>query len=198
MLFKENPKLKLDLIVPVPETAIPSAIGYSQASGIPFEMALNKNRYIHRTFIEPTQANREQKIKMKLTVLRSLVTGKRVGVIDDSIVRGNTSRDIAKMFFESGAKEVHFLICSAPVKFPDFYGIDTPKQENLISSQKTIEETREYLGATSLSFLSIDGMVKATGLPKKVFSLSAFNGEYPLPIFEHEKEVKYDSLKFKN
>lgn len=198
MLFKENPKLKLDLIVPVPETAIPSAIGYSQASDVPFEMALNKNKYIHRTFIEPSQATREQKIKMKLTVLRSLVAGKRVGVIDDSIVRGNTSRDIAKMFFDSGAKEVHFLVCSAPVKFPDFYGIDTPKQVNLISSQKTIEETRQFLGATSLIFLSIDGMVKATGLPKSRFSLSAFNGEYPLPIFEHEKEIKYDSLKFKN
>lgn len=198
MLFKENPKLKLDLIVPVPETAIPSAIGYSQASGVPFEMALNKNRYIHRTFIEPTQTSRQEKIKMKLTVLRSLVTGKRVGVIDDSIVRGNTSRDIAKMFFDSGAKEVHFLVASAPVKFPDFYGIDTPRQANLISSQKTIEETRQFIGATSLSFLSIDGMVKATGLPKKVFCLSAFNGEYPLPIFEHEKEIKYDSLKFKD
>ncbi len=198
ILFEENPKLKLDLIVPVPETAIPSAIGYSQASGVPLEMALNKNRYIYRTFIEPTQANREQKIKMKLTVLRSLVIGKRVGVIDDSIVRGNTSKDIANMFFESGAKEVHFLVASAPVKFPDFYGIDTPKQKNLISSQKTIEETRKFIGATSLTFLSIDGMVKATGLPKDRFSLSAFNGEYPLPIFEHEKEIKYDSLKFKN
>jgi len=198
MLFKENPKLKLDVIVPVPETAIPAAIGYSQASGVPFEMALNKNRYIHRTFIEPTQASREQKVKMKLTVLRSVITGKRVGVIDDSIVRGTTSQQIVKMFFESGAKEVHFLVCAAPVKFPDFYGIDTPKQENLISSQKTIEETREFLGATSLSFLSIDGMVKATGLSKDIFSLSAFNGEYPLPIFEHEKEIKYDSLKFKN
>ena len=198
MLFKENRKLKLDVIVPVPETAIPAAIGYSQASGVPFEMALNKNRYIHRTFIEPTQASREEKVKMKLTVLRSIVTGKRVGIIDDSIVRGTTSQQIVKMFFHAGAKEVHFLVCSAPVKFPDFYGIDTPKQEKLISSQKTIEETREFLGATSLSFLSIDGMVKATGLPKERFSLSAFNGEYPLPIFEHEKEIKYDSLKFKN
>jgi amidophosphoribosyltransferase len=198
MLFKENPKLKLDVVVPVPETAIPAAIGYSQASGVPFEMALNKNRYIHRTFIEPIQANREQKIKMKLTVLRSLVSGKRVGVIDDSIVRGNTSRQIVKMFFEAGAKEVHFLVCSAPVKFPDFYGIDTPKQEHLISSQKTIKETNDFIGATSLSFLSINGMVKATGIPKEKLCLSAFNGEYPLPIFEHEKEVKYDSLKFKN
>ncbi len=202
ILYRENSKMKnkskIDVIVPVPETAIPSAIGYSQASGIPFEMALNKNRYINRTFIEPTQANREQKIKMKLTVLKSLVAGKSIGIIDDSIVRGNTSKQIVKMFFEAGAKEVHFLVCSAPVKFPDFYGIDTPKQENLISSQKTIKETCEYIGATSLSFLSIDGMVEATGIPKEKFCLSAFNGEYPLPIYDHEKDIKYDSLKFKD
>ena len=102
------------------------------------------------------------------------------------------------MLFETGAKEVHFLVASAPVKFPDFYGIDTPRQEGLISSQKTIEETRQFIGATSLTFLSIDGMVKATGLPKDRLCLSAFNGDYPLPIFEHEKEIKYDSLKFKN
>ena len=186
------------MIVPVPETAIPAAIGYSHASGVPFEMALNKNRYIHRTFIEPTQANREQKIKMKLTVLRSLVAGKRVGLVDDSIVRGNTSKQIVKMFFDAGAKEVHFLVSSAPVKFPDFYGIDTPTQDHLISSQKTIKETNEFIGATSLRFLSIDGMVKATGVEKNRLCLSAFNGEYPLPIFEHEKEIKYDSLKFKD
>jgi amidophosphoribosyltransferase len=198
MLYKENPKIKLDVIVPVPETAIPAAIGYSHASGVPFEMALNKNRYIHRTFIEPTQSSREEKVKMKLTVLRSIITGKRVGIIDDSLVRGTTSKEIVKMFFDSGAKEVHFLVASAPVKFPDFYGIDTPKQENLISSQKTIKETCEFIGATSLTFLSIDGMVKAIGIPRNKLSLSAFNGEYPLPIFEHEKEIKYDSLKFKN
>jgi amidophosphoribosyltransferase len=198
ILARENPKLKLDVIVPVPETAVPAAIGYSHESGIPFEMALNKNRYIHRTFIEPTQANREEKVKMKLTVLRSIISGKRVGIVDDSIVRGTTSKEIVKMFFNAGAKEVHFLVASAPVKFPDFYGIDTPTQEKLISSQKTIKETCDFLGATSLSFLSIDGMVKATGLPKDRLCLSAFNGEYPLPIFEHEKEIKYDSLKFKN
>ncbi|OGI71665.1 amidophosphoribosyltransferase [Candidatus Nomurabacteria bacterium RIFCSPHIGHO2_02_FULL_35_13] len=192
MLFKEHPNIKLDVVVPVPETSIPAAIGYSQASGVPFEMALNKNRYIHRTFIEPLQVDRDKKMKMKLTILRSVIKNKRVGVIDDSIVRGTTSKLIIKMLFDAGAKEVHFLVGSAPVKFPDFYGIDTPKQENLISSQKTIEETRQYLGATSLSFLSIDGMVKATGLPRKRFSLSAFNGEYPLPIFEHEKEIKHN------
>jgi len=195
ILFQEHPKLKIDLIVPVPETSVPAAIGYSLESGVPFEMALNKNRYIHRTFIEPSQIDRDKKVKMKLSILENLIKGKRVGVIDDSIVRGTTSKQIVKMLFEAGAKEVHFLVGSAPVKFPDFYGIDTPKQENLISSQKTIEETRKYLGATSLSFLSIDGMVKATGLPRKVFSLSAFNGDYPLPIFEHEKEIKYDIRK---
>jgi len=192
MLFKEHPDIKLDVIIPVPETSLPVAIGYSQASGVPFEIALNKNRYIHRTFIEPLQVSRDRKVKMKLSVLYSVIRNKRVGVIDDSIVRGTTSRQIVKMLFGAGAKEVHFLVGSAPVKFPDFYGIDTPKQENLISAQKTIEETRRYLGATTLSFLSIDGMVKATGLPKERFSLSAFNGEYPLPIFEHGKEVKYN------
>jgi len=197
MLFKEHPNIKVDIVVPVPETAISAAIGYSQASGVPFEMALNKNRYIHRTFIEPSQSSRNQKVKMKLTVLRSIVTGKSVAVVDDSIVRGTTSRQIVKMFFDAGAKEVHFMVGSAPVKFPDFYGIDTPKQKNLIASQKSVKEICKFLGATSLSFLSIDGMVEATGLPKKVFSLSAFNGEYPLPIFEHEKEIKYDSEKEK-
>lgn len=198
MLFKEHPEIKIDIVVPVPETSIPSAIGYSQVSGVSLELALNKNRYIHRTFIEPTQIGRDQKIKMKLSVLRSVVKGKRVGLIDDSIVRGTTSRQIVKMLFDSGAKEVHFMVASAPVKFPDFYGIDTPRQENLIASQKSVKEICKFLGATSLSYLSIDGMVKATGLPKNKFSLSAFNGEYPLPIFEHEKEINYDSLKFKN
>jgi len=191
ILFQENPKRKLDVIIPVPETAIPAAIGYSQISGVPFEMALHKNRYIHRTFIEPSQENRDEKMKMKLSVLRSIVRGKRVGVIDDSIVRGTTSRPIVQMLFGAGAKEVHFMVSSAPVKFPDFYGIDTPNQKKLIASHKTPKEICEFLGATSLSYLSINGMVKATGLPKSRFCLSAFNGEYPLPIFEHEKEIKY-------
>ena len=198
MLFKEHPEIKVDLVVPVPESSIPAAIGYSEASGVPFEMALNKNRYIHRTFIEPPQADRTHKVKMKLSVLESVVKGKRVAVIDDSIVRGTTSKPIVKMFFDAGAKEVHFMSASAPVKFPDFYGIDTPKQEKLVASQKTIKEICKDIGATSLSYVSIDGMVEATGLSKDRFSLSLFNGEYPLPIYERAKEVKYDSLKFKD
>ena len=196
MLFKEHPKIKVDIVVPVPESSIPAAIGYSEASGVPFEMALNKNRYIHRTFIAPPEEDRSHKVKMKLSVLENVVKGKRVAVIDDSIVRGTTSGAIVKMFFDAGAKEVHFMSASAPVKFPDFYGIDTPKQEKLVASQKTIKEICKDIGATSLSYISIDAMVRATGLPKDRLSLSAFNGEYPLPIYERAKEVKYDSLKF--
>ncbi len=194
VLAEEYPK-EVDIIIPVPETSIPSAIGYSQATGIPFEMALVKNRYIHRTFIEPLQDDRDKKVKMKLLPLTEIIQGKRVGVIDDSIVRGTTSRQIVKMLFEAGATEVHFLVGSPPVKFPDFYGIDTPEQVDLIGSQKTIKEICEYLGATSLSFLSVDGMVKATGLPKERFSLSAFTGEYPIDLFDRENEFTRDVSK---
>ncbi len=191
-ILAQEYKLDIDIIIPVPETAIPSAIGYSQETGIPFEMALAKNRYIHRTFIEPLQDNRDTKVKMKLLPLTSVISGKRVGVIDDSIVRGTTSRQIVKMLFEAGAREVHFLVGSPPVKFPDFYGIDTPMQKDLIGSQKTIKEICEFLGATSLSYLSIDGMVKATGLPKERFSLSAFDGVYPIDLFDRTSEFTMD------
>ena len=191
-VLAEEYKLDVDIIIPVPETSIPSAIGYSHATGTPFEMALVKNRYIHRTFIEPLQDDRDKKVKMKLLPLTEIISGKRVAVIDDSIVRGTTSRQIVKMLFEAGATEVHFLVGSPPVKFPDFYGIDTPQQVDLIGSQKTIKEICEYLGATSLSFLSVDGMVKATGLPKERFSLSAFTGDYPIDLYERAKEVTND------
>lgn len=191
MLARECPKA-VDVVIPVPETAIPAALGYAQELGVPFEMALVKNRYIHRTFIEPSQVARDEKVKMKLTPLEDIIRGKRVAVVDDSIVRGTTSRQIVKMLFEAGAKEVHFLVGAAPVKFPDFYGIDTPRQKDLISSQKTIPETAEFLGATSLSFLSVDGMVAATDLPRERFSLSAFTGEYPIDIGERKTEISYD------
>ena len=191
ILARESPK-DVDIVIPVPETAIPASIEYARTLGIPFEMALAKNRYIHRTFIEPLQAVRDEMVRMKLIPLRPVITGKRVAVIDDSIVRGTTSRQIVKMLFEAGAKEVHFLVSSAPIRFPDFYGIDTPKQSELIASKKTVKEICEFLGATSLSYLSIGGMVEATGLPKENFSLSAFDGVYPIPILEREQEISYD------
>src|SRR3989338_7047981 len=187
-LAVESP-VPADVVIPVPETSIPAAIGYSQARGIPFEMGLTKNRYIHRTFIQPEQHIREQGVKAKLSVQREVVEGRRVAVLDDSIVRGTTSRQIVAMLFEAGAQEVHFLVSSPPVIFPDFYGIDTPKQEDLLAATRSIAEMREYLGATSLHFLSYRGMIKATGLPEDKFSTSFFTGEYPIDIRERHAEI---------
>lgn len=191
MLAREH-KIKVDVVIPVPETAISAALGYAEESGIPFEMAISKNRYINRTFIEPTQDVREEKVKLKLTPLEGIISGKRIAVMDDSIVRGTTSKQIVKMLFEAGAKEVHFLVSSAPIRFPDFYGIDTPHQSELIGSKKTVKEICKFLGATSLSYLSIDGMVAATGLPKDHLSLSSFDGVYPIDIHERKQEINYD------
>ncbi|RJQ34645.1 amidophosphoribosyltransferase [Candidatus Parcubacteria bacterium] len=178
-----------DVIIPVPETSVPAAIGFSQARGIPFEMGLTKNRYIHRTFIQPEQHIREQGVKAKLTPQIEVIKGRRVAVLDDSIVRGTTSRQIVQMLFEAGAMEVHFLVSSPPVIFPDFYGIDTPKQEDLLAATRSIAEMRDYLGATSLHFLSYKGMIKATGLPEDRFSTSFFTGEYPIDIRERRAEI---------
>jgi amidophosphoribosyltransferase len=182
-------KVEADIVIPVPETGVPVAIGYSHESGIPFEMALVKNRYIHRTFIQPEQHLRDAGVKMKLAALPEVLKGKRVVVIDDSIVRGTTSRQIVKMIFEAGAKEVHFLISSPPVKYPDFYGIDTPKQSDLIAFSKSVKEIQEFLGATSLHFLSYDGMISAIGMPEDLFSTSCFTGKYPIDIKERAKDV---------
>jgi amidophosphoribosyltransferase len=189
---KDNNKLKVDMIIPVPETAIGAAMGYAEESGIPFEFGISKNRYINRTFIEPTQELRMEKVRMKLSPLKEIIKGKRVAVMDDSIVRGTTSKQIVKMLFDAGAKEVHFLVSSAPIRFPDFYGIDTPNQKELIASQKTIPEICEFLGATTLSYLTIDNMIAAIGLPKSCFSLSSFDGVYPINIEERAKEINYD------
>ena len=187
-LAKEYP-LKADVVIPVPETATASAIGYAQALRLPFEMGLTKNRYIHRTFITPEQHVREQGVRAKLTALPEVIRGKRVVVFDDSIVRGTTSRQIVKMLFEAGAKEVHFLVASPPVKYPDFYGIDTPKQASLIAATKSVEEIQKYLGATSLRYLSYEGMIRATGIPEGQFCTSCFTGVYPIDIKGRMKEI---------
>ena len=188
-LAKEYPR-KDAVVIPVPETAIPAAIGYAESLGLPFQMGLTKNRYIHRTFITPEQHVREQGVKAKLTPIPEVVRGKRVVVFDDSIVRGTTSRQIVKMLFEAGASEVHFLVASPPVKYPDFYGIDTPKQSELIASSKSVPEMQEYLGATSLRFLSYEGMIRATGLPENTLCTSCFTGIYPISIGARSGEVK--------
>ncbi|MES2315393.1 MAG: amidophosphoribosyltransferase [Patescibacteria group bacterium] len=194
-LARECKGLKVDAVVPVPDTAMPVAIGFSQESGIPLELALVKNRYVHRTFIEPSQESRRHSVALKLVPLPEILTGKRIAVIDDSIVRGHTSRKLVESLFKNGAKEVHLLISSPPVRFPDFYGIDTPTQDELIASHKTVEEIRQYLGATSLKYLSLDGMVESIGIPKDHLCTSFFTGEYPIDLKERKGEVSYDVAK---
>ncbi|MFZ2150323.1 MAG: amidophosphoribosyltransferase [Minisyncoccia bacterium] len=185
-------KLKVDAIVPVPDTATPVALGYSEVSGIPIEMALVKNRYVHRTFIEPDQKSREHSVALKLIPLKQVLKGKKIAVIDDSIVRGTTSRKLVQTLFKAGAKEVHFLVSSPPVRFPDFYGIDTPEQKDLIASNKTVEEIRKFLGATSLHYLSLPNLIKSIGLPANHLSTSFFTGEYPIDLKERNIEVNHD------
>lgn len=188
ILAKEFP-IEADVVIPVPETAIPAAIGYSQASGIPFEMALIKNRYIHRTFIQPTPQLRERDLKMKLNAITELIKDKRVVLVDDSIVRGTTMRQMVSMVFRAGAKEVHLMINCPPVRYPDFYGINTPKQSELLAAYMDHDEMNDYLGATSLCFLSFDGMIKATGHPVSSFTTSCFTGEYPIDIGKRAQEI---------
>lgn len=177
-------KIDADIVVPIPDSAIPAALGYSRESGVSFEMGIMKNRYIHRTFIRPTQELRERDLKMKLIPVVESLQGKRVIIIDDSIVRGTTLRKIGEMIYGAGAKEVHILVSSPPIKHPDFYGINTPDANDLIAAHKTVEEVRGYLGVDSLGYLSYDGMIRATKLPKETFSTSCFDGIYPIPVTE--------------
>jgi amidophosphoribosyltransferase len=177
-------------LVPVPDSAIPTALGYSRASGIPFEMALIKNRYIHRTFIRPTAKLREQDLKMKLNPMPHTLRGKRVVLIDDSIVRGTTTQKIAGMLYEAGAKEVHIIISSPPVKYPDFYGINLPAQDDLIAHRMTPTEICKHLGVDSLGYLSYDGMIRATGRPASDFSTACFNGVYPIEIGKRQEGIR--------
>jgi amidophosphoribosyltransferase len=175
-LAKES-YVKADIVIPVPDSGVGASLGYSQQSGIPFEMGIVRNHYIGRTFIEPTQEARDLKVKLKLSPIRSKIEGKRAIVIDDSIVRGTTSKQIVKLIRDAGAKEVHMIIASPPIKFPCKYGIDTPSYEELISSRLDINELRDYIGADSLHFLSIKALVRSLGKERN-YSLVSFDGNY--------------------
>jgi len=190
ILAQENP-IKADVVIPVPESAIPAAIGYSMESGTQYQQGLIKNRYIGRTFIMPDQRLRDRSVQMKLIPVPEVIAGKSVVVIDDSIVRGTTTGKIIKMLRQAGAKEVHVMISSPPVKYPDFYGINTPLQKDLIAANKSVEEICEYIGADSLTYLSYDGMVRATGLPETMFNTSMFNGKYPIDIKERAEGINF-------
>ncbi|MGH2734322.1 MAG: amidophosphoribosyltransferase [Actinomycetota bacterium] len=188
-LAREAPA-RAELVMPLPDSGVPSAQGYAEASGIPYGEGLVKNRYVGRTFIQPTQRMRQQGIRMKLNPLREVIAGKRLVVTDDSIVRGNTTRQIVAMLREAGAREVHVRISSPPLRWPCFYGIDMPDQNELVGAQKTIEEVRAHIGADSLAHLSIDGMVAATQIPADAFCTACFSSHYPIPIPNHELATK--------
>ncbi|MEW6442411.1 MAG: amidophosphoribosyltransferase [bacterium] len=178
-----------DLVVPVPDSAIPSALGYASATGIPFDNGLIKNRYIHRTFIRPDPHLRRWGVRMKLNPLPEAVAGKRVVLIDDSIVRGTTVAEIIRIIRRAGAREVHVGIASPPVVFPDFYGIDTPLQEELIAFRMGDNGILEHIGADSLHYLSRDGLIRAVGVPEEQLCTSIFTGDYPIDIGERASKV---------
>lgn len=184
--------IEADVVTGVPDSSISVAIGYAEATGMPYELGLIKNRYVGRTFIQPSQSLREQGVKMKLSAVRGVVEGKRVVMVDDSIVRGTTSKRIVTMLKEAGAKEVHVLISSPPIKNPCFYGIDTSTTSELIASENTVEEIRQLIGADSLTFLSVEGTVEGIG---RSFDgdthgacMACFTGNYPTEIYEETRE----------
>ena len=196
-LAREVAGIEADVVTGVPDSSLSSAIGFAEESGIPYELGLIKNRYVGRTFIQPTQELRERGVKMKLSPVVQVVKGKRVVMVDDSIVRGTTSKRIVRMLKEAGAAEVHVMITSPPMTDPCFYGIDTSTPEQLIAANHSVEEIREAIEADTLTFLSVDGMVRATARPfddaEGGLCMACFTGKYPTEIFPdtvlpHEKD----------
>jgi amidophosphoribosyltransferase len=173
-------RVEADMVIPVPDSGVPAAMGYAEEAGIPFELGLIRNHYVGRTFIEPQQSIRHFGVKIKLNPVRELLKGKRVIVIDDSIVRGTTSRKIVKMVRNAGASEVHVLISSPPTSYPCYYGIDTPNRKELISSSHTVDEIRKYITADSLGYLSDVGLTKAVGTENSSYCRACFTGDYPI------------------
>ncbi len=188
VLAEEHP-VAADLVMGVPDSATAAAIGYSRASGIPLCEGLLKNRYVGRTFIEPDQRIRDLGVRLKFNPLPQMLDGQRLVVVDDSIVRGTTTPKVVKLLRRAGAKEVHMRICAPPIRYPCFFGVDMASRWELIAAQKTIPEVRDYIGADSLGYLSIDGLIKAIGLPKEMFCLACFTGDYPIPV-----QIEMDKL----
>jgi len=192
-LAQESPA-DVDVIVPVPDSGVPAALGYAQESGVPYELGIIRNHYVGRTFIQPTQSIRDQGVRMKHSANRIAIAGKRIVLVDDSIVRGTTSRKIVQMMREAGAKEVHFRIASPPITHPDYYGIDTPERDKLLAATHDLEGMRRFIGADSLAFLSIDGIYRAMGEEgrdpvRPQFTDHCFTGEYPTGLSDLSAET---------
>jgi len=181
ILAEEYP-VDADFVMGVPDSATAAGIGYSHASGIPYCEGLLKNRYVGRTFIEPDQRMRELGVRLKFNPLSQVIAGKRLVVVDDSIVRGTTTPRVVGMLRKAGAAEVHLRICAPPIRYPCFFGVDMATRWELIAATKSVPEIRDFIGADSLGYLSVDGLVKAVGLPRDAFCLACFTGDYPIPI----------------
>ncbi len=189
-LAKEHPAPGAHIVIPIPDSAVPAALGYAEASRIPFSEGLVKNRYIQRTFIQPNQRMRDLGARMKYTPLKEVIAGKRIVMVDDSIVRGTTTGKLVRMLFDAGASEVHVRITAPPVRHPCFYGIDMANQRELVAANHTVEEIRQLIGATSLGYLSLNGVVRAVGLHKDKFCRACFDGKYPIPVPQDVRVTK--------
>ncbi len=196
-LARESP-VEADVIVPIPDSGVCGAIGYAEASGVPMRMGLIRNHYVGRTFIEPSQAIRHFGVKVKLNPVRSILDGKRVVLVDDSIVRGTTSRKIVKMVRGAGATEVHMRIGCPPTISPCYYGIDTPRRSELIAATHNLEEIKKYLGADSLAYLSLDGLLGSVETSRDSYCRSCFTGEYPVEFPKDEEAYLQLALKLGN
>ena len=185
-LYREQPA-EADIVVGVPDSSLSAAIGYAEESGIPYEMGLVKNRYVARTFIMPVQEDRMRVVHLKLSAVRSIVSGKRIVMVDDSIVRGTTSLQIVNLLREAGAREVHVRIASPMMKHPCYYGVDTPTEEELLCSHRDLEEARKAIGADSLGYLSCEGAI-ASSFGCSDLCLACFNGNYPTALYQMEYE----------
>ncbi len=188
-LAREAP-VQADVVIPVPDSGIPAALGYAEAAGIPFDTGLTRNHYVGRTFIEPQQSIRNFGVKIKLNANRSCLEGKRVVVVDDTIVRGTTSNRLVQMIRHAGAKEVHLRISSPPTTHPCVYGIDTPTPDELIASSHSIDEIRDFIQADSLAYLSHEGMMRTVHADEQGYCSACFTGDYPIPIPQHEDIVQ--------
>jgi len=190
-LFREHPVPDAHMVMPIPDAATPAAIGFAEASGIPYGEGVVKNRYIQRTFIQPNQRMREAGVRMKLMPIKEALAGKRVVMVDDSIVRGTTTGQVVKRLFDAGAAEVHVRITAPPVQYPCFYGIDMANQEDLVAAKHSVEEIRQMIGATTLGYLSLGGVARAIGIHKDKFCRACFDGKYPIEIPAHVRVSKF-------
>jgi amidophosphoribosyltransferase len=181
-LAKEHPAPTADLVFSVPDSSNSAALGFAEESGIPYELALIRNHYVGRTFIHPVQSGRDAKVKIKYNAVREIIAGKSVVMVDDSIVRGTTSRGLVRMVREAGAREVHFRVASPPITGPCYYGIDTPTREELIGANNTVDEIRRFLDVDSLGYLSLEGMIGASSGDTSRFCHACWSGQYPTEI----------------